>query len=231
MCGRYATFGPVSLSREAKTVLDQLELDIVSEINQREDQFNIAPTQRALVMASGEHGYEVKPLRWGLIPSWAKDEKIASRMINARAEGLLAGTTKAYAGAFKKRRCLVPASGYFEWRSEEGGKQPYFIRDPAGDLLMFAGLWEAWRPAEGEEWVKTFTIVTGEPGKVSGDIHDRQPVILPPDLWAVWCDGMPEEAASVLTVVPEAELAYYPVPKAVGSPRNKGPELVQPIMS
>src|SRR6187402_2299421 len=149
MCGRYATFGPVSLSREAKTVLDQLGLDIVSEINQREDQFNIAPTQKALVIASGASGYEVKPLRWGLIPFWAKDEKIGSRMINARAEGLLGGTTKAYTAAFKKRRCLVPASGYFEWKGEAGHKQPYFIHDPAGDLLMFAGLWEAWRPAEG----------------------------------------------------------------------------------
>jgi putative SOS response-associated peptidase YedK len=131
--------------------------------------------------------------------------------------------------AFKKRRCLVPASGYFEWRVEEGGKQPYFIRDPDGHLLMFAGLWEAWRPAEGEEWVKTFTIVTGEPGKVSGDIHDRQPVILPPDLWAVWCDGMPDEASATLVAAPEAELVYYPVTKAVGSPTNKGSELVAPL--
>jgi putative SOS response-associated peptidase YedK len=229
MCGRYATFGPVSLSREAKDVLGQLELDIVSEINQRDDQFNIAPTQKALVMASGEHGYAVKPYQWGLIPSWAKDPKIGWRMINARAEGLIEGTTKAYAGAFKKRRCLVPASGYFEWKGEAGAKQPYFIHDPAGHLLMFAGLWEAWRPSPDDEWVRTFTIVTGEPGKVSGDIHDRQPVIVPPDLWAVWCDGMPEEAVAALGVIPEADLAYHPVPKAVGSPRNKGPELVEPI--
>jgi len=227
MCGRYATFGPVSLSREAKTVLDQLELDIVSEINQRDDQFNIAPTQKALVIASGEHGYEIKPLRWGLVPSWAKDEKFGAKAINARAETV--ATKPAFRAAFKKRRCLVPASGYFEWRVEDGGKQPYFIHDPAGDLLMFAGLWEAWRPADGSEPIKTFTIITGEPGKVSGDIHARQPVILPPDLWAVWCDGMPDEASATLVAAPEAELVYHPVPKAVGSPRNKGPELVEPI--
>ncbi len=96
---------------------------------------------------------------------------------------------------------------------------------------MFAGLWEGWRASQDEEWTHTFTIITGEPGKVSGDIHDRQPVIIPPDLWAVWCDGMPDEAASVLTVVPEALLAYYPLPKAVGSPRNNGPELVRPIVT
>jgi Uncharacterized conserved protein len=227
MCGRYATFGPISLSREAKDILGQMELDIVSEINQREDQFNIAPTQRALVVASGEHAYEAKALRWGLIPSWAKDAKIGARTINARAETV--ATKPAFRNAFKKRRCLVPASGYFEWRVEEGGKQPYFIHDPAGHLLMFAGLWEAWRPSEADDWMRTFTIVTGEPGKVSGDIHDRQPVILPPDLWEAWMDGPADEAQNVLASTPEAELVYHPVPKAVGSPRNKGAELVEPI--
>lgn len=227
MCGRYATFGPVSLSREAKDILGQIELDIVSEINQREDQFNIAPTQRALVVAQGEHAYEAKALRWGLIPGWAKDAKIGAHTINARAETV--ATKPAFRNAFKKRRCLVPASGYFEWRVEEGGKQPYFIHDPAGHLLMFAGLWEAWRPSEAEDWVRTFTIVTGDPGKVSGDIHDRQPMILPPDLWEVWMDGTAEDAVGVLLTTPEAELVYHPVPKAVGSPRNKGPELVEPI--
>jgi putative SOS response-associated peptidase YedK len=229
MCGRYATFGPVSLSREAKDVLDQLELDIVSEINQRDDQFNIAPTQKALVVSHGEKGYEAKAFRWGLVPRWAKDPKIGARMINARAEGLLAGTTKAYAAAFQKRRCLVPASGYFEWKGESPNKQPYFIHDPAGHLLMFAGLWEGWRASQDEEWTHTYTIITGEPGKVSSDIHDRQPVILPPDLWAVWVEGTPDAAASVLTVVPEAALVYYPVKKAVGTPSNKDRDVVQPI--
>lgn len=153
MCGRYATFGPVSLSREAKEVLGSLELDIVSEINQRDDQFNISPTQNALVMASGDNGYKVKPLRWGLIPSWAKDEKIGAKTINARAETV---TTKpAFRAAFKKRRCLVPASGYFEWRVEDGGKQPYFIHSPHGHLVMFAGLWEAWRASEADDWTRS----------------------------------------------------------------------------
>jgi putative SOS response-associated peptidase YedK len=227
MCGRYATFGPVSLSREAKTILEQMELDIASEINQRDDQFNIAPTQKALVVSHGEHGYEAKALRWGLIPSWSKDEKIGAHTINARVESVV--EKPAFRTAFKKRRCLVPASGYFEWKGEKGHKQPYFIHDPAGHLLMFAGLWEGWRPEGVEEWLQTFTIITGAPGKVSGDIHDRQPVILPPDLWEVWIDGTPEGAAATLAATPEAELTYYPVTKAVGKPTNKGPELVEPI--
>jgi putative SOS response-associated peptidase YedK len=227
MCGRYATFGPVSVSRQAREALEELELDIISEINQREDQFNIAPTQKALVVASGEKGYKAEMLRWGLIPSWAKDAKIGAKTINARAETV--AEKPSFRTAFKKRRCLVPASGYFEWKGEAGSKQPYFIHDPVGHLLMFAGLWEAWRPSEAEEWLRTFAIITGEPGKVSGDIHDRQPVILPPDLWEVWMTGAPDEASATLAAAPEVELVYHPVTKAVGSPKNKGAEMVEPI--
>jgi len=227
MCGRYATFGPVSLSREAREVLAQLELDIISEIHQREDQFNIAPTQKALVVAHGEDGYKAKAFRWGLVPSWAKGLKLGAKTINARAETV--ATKPSFRNAFKKRRCLVLASGYFEWKGESPNKQPYFIHDPAGHLLMFAGLWEGWRASQDEEWTHTFTIITGEPGKVSGDIHDRQPVILPPDLWEVWMDGSPEDASATLAVAAEADLVYYPVPKAVGSPKNNGPELVRPV--
>ncbi|HVI55867.1 MAG TPA: SOS response-associated peptidase [Luteibacter sp.] len=227
MCGRYATYGPVSVSRQAREVLDELDLDLVSEINQRDDAFNIAPTHRALVVTHGEQGYEAGLLRWGLIPSWAKDAKLGAKTINARAETV--ATKPAFRNAFKKRRCLIPASGFFEWRVESAGKQPYFIHDPAGHLLMFAGVWEAWRPSENDDWLKTFTIITGAPGKVSGDIHDRQPVILPPDVWQAWMTDTVDEAAALLAAVPEAELVSYPVPKAVGSPRNNRPELVQPI--
>ncbi|MGE7137961.1 SOS response-associated peptidase [Luteibacter sp. NPDC031894] len=226
MCGRYATFGPVSLSRQARETLEQMELDIISEINQREPQYDIAPTQKAPVVVHAEGRYHVRAYRWGLVPHWAKDMKFGAKTINARADTV---TTKpSFREAFKKRRCLVPASGYFEWKGESPNKQPYFIHDPAGDLLMFAGLWEGWRESPDAEWVHTYTVITGEPGKVSGDIHDRQPVILPPDLWEVWAEGAPADAQAVLTTAPEADLVYHPVPKAVGSPRNKGPELVEP---
>jgi putative SOS response-associated peptidase YedK len=227
MCGRYATFGPVSVSRQAREVLEQMELDIISEINQREPQYNIAPTQKAPVVLHGDGGYHVRAYRWGLVPHWAPDMKFGAKTINARADTVAAKPS--FREAFKKRRCLVPASGYFEWKGEPPNKQPYFIHDPAGDLLMFAGLWEGWRESPDAEWVHTYTVITGEPGKVSGDIHDRQPVILPPDLWEVWAEGTPADAQGVLATVPEANLTYHPVPKAVGSPRNKGPELVEPV--
>lgn len=227
MCGRYAMFGPVSVPRASAAVLRQMDIDLESILDQREPQFNVAPTQKAPVLAHTDGGYELKATRWGLIPSWAKDEKIGSKLINARAETV--AEKLSFRTAFKKRRCLVPASGYFEWKGEAGHKQPYFIHSPEGDLLMFAGLWEGWKPNEDGDWLHTFTIITGEPGKVSGDIHDRQPVILPAESWEDWLTGGPDVASDVLNHAPEVELAYYPVTKAVGSPLNKGLEVVQPV--
>ncbi|ODT97251.1 MAG: hypothetical protein ABS82_00945 [Rhodanobacter sp. SCN 67-45] len=227
MCGRYAIYGPVSTSRAMKRVEDQLGLDLSASINQREPQYNVAPTQYAPVVALAEGGAQVKGLKWGLIPSWAKDPGIGARAINSRAETV--AEKPMFRAAFKKRRCLVPASGYFEWRLEGGAKQPYYIREPDGNLMMFAGLWEAWRASDADEWTRTYTIVTGEPGRVSGDIHDRQPVILPPDLLDAWLTVSPEDALALLKVLPEAELTYHAVSKAVGNVRHKGPELVEPI--
>ena len=227
MCGRYAMFGPISLSREAKAAADDMGIDLEGLLDQREPLYNIAPTQKPPILVHSDEGYAIHGTRWGLIPSWAKDEKIGSKMINARAETV--AEKPAFRAAFKKRRCLVPASGYFEWQREAGAKQPYFIRDPDDNLLMFAGLWEGWKRADDADWLHTFTIITGEPGKVSGDIHDRQPAILPVASWLDWLTGEVETAQQILAQAPEAPLTYYPVPKAVGSPRNKGPELVAAI--
>ena len=227
MCGRYALFGPVSVSRDGKAALDDMGVDLESALNQRDPLYNIAPTQKAPILAYADDGYAIKATRWGLIPSWAKDEKIGNKLVNARAETV--ADKPSFRAAFKKRRCLVPASGYFEWKGEAGHKQPYFIHNPDDYLLMFAGLWEGWKPADEAEWLHTFTIITGEPGRVSGDIHDRQPVILPPQSWQAWLTDEPHLAADLLQHVPEAKLTYYPVTKAVGSPHNTGQELVQPV--
>jgi putative SOS response-associated peptidase YedK len=113
-----------------------------SALNQREPQFNIAPTQKAPILAHADNGYTIKATRWGLVPPWAKDEKIGSNLINARVE--TAADKPSFRAAFGKRRCLLPASGYFEWKGEAGHKQPYFIHAPEGHALMFAGLWEGW---------------------------------------------------------------------------------------
>lgn len=204
-----------------------MELNLDGLINTREPQYNIAPTQNAPVVAMGENGAEMKALRWGLVPAWAKDERIGARAINARVESVQ--DKPMFRTAFRRRRCLVPASGYFEWRVESGGKQPYFIRRADAELLMFAGLWEAWRPSDTGAWLRTFTIITGGPGKVTGDVHDRRPLILPPESWQEWLVDEPDVAVDLLRRAPEADLIHYPVTKAVGSPRNTGPALVQPV--
>lgn len=227
MCGRYSLFGPVTLSRHARAELQRLGLVAEPALNQRPPQYNIAPTQLAPVIALNDGVAQVKDLRWGLIPSWAKDAKIGARAINARVETV--EEKPMFRAAFRSRRCLVPASGYFEWRVEVDGKQPYFIHAPDRSAVLFAGLWEPWRSPGAEDWTRSFTIITGAPGKVSGDIHDRQPVIVPPDIIEAWLTAPAADALQLLASVPEAPLQYYPVPKAVGSPRNKGPELVESI--
>ena len=227
MCGRYAMYGPIVITREMQDVLDAWHLDLESEINQREDRFNIAPTMKVPVVAVHDDQTTVEAMRWGLVPSWAKDLKIGAKTINARADTVQ--TKPSFRTAFKKRRCLVPASGYFEWKGESPHKQPFFIKHPQDHLMLFAGLWEGWKAPDAEEWLHTFTIITGEPGKVSGDIHDRQPVILQPDAWDIWLNAEPQDAKKILDAAPEAALSYFPVPKAVGSPKNQGAELVEPI--
>ncbi len=227
MCGRFARYSPIVVTPEIEVALADLALDLASALEQREPQYNIAPTQQTPVVVREDGASRAEAMRWGLIPSWAKDKKIGAHTINARVETV--DSKPSFRSAFKRRRALVPASGYFEWRMEEGGKQPYFIHAPGRELLLFAGLWETWHDTEADRDLHTFTIITGAPGKVSGDIHDRQPVILPPETWAAWLDSEPGEARAILDEAPEADLEYYPVPKAVGSPKNKGPELVEPI--
>lgn len=229
MCGRYEIAGPVSLSREAKAVLDQLDLDLVGAISQREPQYNVAPSHRAPVIFWGESALEVQALKWGLMPSWAKDMTGASKRINAKVETV--SKLPSYRTAFKKRRCLVPMSGYYEWKGDKPPKQPFLIYDPSDVLLLSAGLWEVWKdPADPDaEWLRTFTVLTGRPGKVSGDIHQRQPVFLPPDRWESWLRGTPEDALKVIQDVPEADLTYYPVSKKVNNPRNQGSDLIEEV--
>jgi putative SOS response-associated peptidase YedK len=231
MCGRYARQLDFIFTFDEKEVLERMNPLLVDQLMQREPAYNICPTQNAPVIALGEEDYELKALRWGLVPGWAKDLKIGAHAINARQETVR--SKPMFRAAFKhaKHRCLVPATGYYEWTGDPGRKQPWFIYHPDHSLMLFAGLWEAWKDkADPEaEWVRTFTILTGEPGKVSGDVHDRQPVILPPQMWEKLLTCTAEEAESLLAQVPEAELVYHPVSKAVSSPKNQGEALVEAV--
>lgn len=232
MCGRYALYGPVSRHRRMPDEAAPPEwwASLADTINGRAMRFNVAPTDPMPIVGTSREGtIKLREARWGLVPYWAKDAKIGHKAINARVETV--AEKPMFREAFKRRRCLVPASGYFEWKPEAAGKQPYFIHDPSGELLLFAGLWETWRETKEADPLYTYTIIVGPPGVVSGDIHDRAPVILPERAWHDWLVGEGDAAASVLRNAHEPTLAYHPVSRAVGSPRNDAPGLVEPIGS
>ena len=232
MCGRYALYGPISRHRNmpADAELPEWWATLADTINERPMRFNVAPTDPMPVVGTSREGaVKIREARWGLVPYWAKDAKIGHKAINARVETV--AEKPMFREAFKRRRCLVPANGYFEWKAEGAAKQPYFIHDANGEVLLFAGLWEAWRETKASDPLYTYTIIVGPPGVVSGDIHDRAPVILPETLWNDWLTGEAAEASALLESVREPTLTYHPVPKAVGSPKNDAPGLVEPIQT
>src|ERR1700751_6213587 len=182
MCGRYRiTTSEEELARVYHIPIPpQRDLPI---------SWNIAPSQDVLVI---RHNPKIKQrsldaLRWGLIPYWAKDPKVAYKTINARAETV--DSAPSYRQAFKKRRCLIPADGFYEWRKVLGGKIPYNIQMKDGRPFVFAGLWEGWKPPGTKDWIRTCTIITGEPNDLVREIHTRMPVILPEDKLDPWLSG------------------------------------------
>ena len=170
-------------------------------------------------------GHELALVRWGLVPFWAKDLSIGSKMINARAEGI--AEKPAFRAAFKARRCLVPADGFYEWQKVDGGKQPMLIRLRSKSTFAFAGLWEVWRSPEGP--VETCTIVTTEPNAVTAPIHNRMPVILEPADYDRWLDPSQPDAQALLRPCPDDWLEAYPVSTRVNTPRNDTADLIEPF--
>jgi putative SOS response-associated peptidase YedK len=222
MCGRYALYGPASRLRE------RFEAEPAGfELTPR---WNAAPMQWLPVIRQRSNGERViHLLRWGLVPSWAKDEAAAIRLINARGESV--SEKPSFRAAFRRRRCIVPANGFYEWQQVAGGRQPFFIHPVDGEFFALAGLWERWtRPADGEE-IDTFTIVTTEANAAMRPLHDRMPVILAPGDHFAWLNGATpaERLQGLVHPCPEAALALYPVGKAVGNVRNEGAGLIVPI--
>lgn len=239
MCGRYVS------SASTADLLTEFEVEeVVGE--ELRPSWNIAPTQsvRAILQRPPKEPTEqadpakpirqLRALRWGLVPSWSKDPKGGARMINARIETV---TEKpAFKKAAARRRCLLPAAGYYEWQKTDQGKVPYFMHDPDGRLLAMAGLYELWRdPALADDdpnrWLWSCTIITQQAPDLLGEIHDRNPVLVPPELQAAWLDCSsddPVTARKLLEQIPEARLEPYVVSPAVGNVRNDGPELIQP---
>lgn len=191
--------------------------------------FNVAPTQEVPIVRKNAEGHrEVALARWGLIPSWADDPKIGSRMINARSE--TAATKPSFRAALKKRRCLVVSDGFYEWHVESDRKQPYYVcrsdRAPWG----LAGLWECWQ--RGELRIESCTILTTESSQFLRPLHERMPVILQPADYARWLDpavDKAEQVADLLRPFPGDELAVYPVSTRVNNPRNESTECLEPL--
>lgn len=187
--------------------------------------YNIAPTQTVIVV-NDDGTRHLTQMRWGLIPSWAKDPAIGNRMINARAETV--ATKPAFRSALRKRRCLIPADGFYEWQQQGRRKQPVYITLKSREPFSFAGLWDAWVSPDGEE-IKTCTIITTEANDLLKPIHDRMPVILTRDAEAVWLDPAIQEPAQLLpllTPYPSEQMKAYPVSTWVNNPANDGPQCV-----
>ena len=194
--------------------------------------YNGAPTQDLLVVRfnpeTGERSLD--PLRWGLIPSWAKDRKIGVSAINARSE-TLAGKPL-FRDAFKKRRCVVPADGFYEWKAGAGGKQPYAVARADGRPMPFAGLWERWRDPQSGEIVRSFTIVTTRANERLAELHERMPVILDEAAIAKWLGEAPtgaDDLTSLLRPCPAERLRLWPVDPRVNNVRNEDGDLIKPL--
>jgi putative SOS response-associated peptidase YedK len=222
MCGRFSQAQIAELDREVFKLLSIPALP---------PRYNVAPTQEAAVIReTPAQGRELVPLRWGLIPSWAKDPAMGNRMINARAESV--ADKPAFKDAFRERRCLVPSEGFYEWRKAARGKQPYYVRVLAGRVFAFAGLWERWWDRAGGDEHETFTIITTEPNELLRPIHDRMPVILEPRDYDRWLDPEhpdPEELRGLLKPYPSEQMSYYPVSAYVNKPEHEGPECIAPL--
>jgi putative SOS response-associated peptidase YedK len=189
--------------------------------------YNIAPTQTVPIVRLNSAGRrEIALLRWGLIPFWSTDAKIAYRTINARAETV--ATAPAFRAAFKKRRCLVPASGFYEWKKlADGDKQPYYTGMRDGAPFAFAGLWERWD--KGEAPVETFTIITGEPNSLLAELHDRMPVILDPDDYDAWLTAADTTIPqALLQPFPSQLMTAYPVSRRVNNARSDDAAMMEP---
>ena len=225
MCGRFVSATPP----------DQVAAYFGAEAPEAllEASWNVAPTDDVYAVLADGSTRHLDAFHWGLVPGWAKDPKVGSRLINARAETL--ATNNAFKSAFAKRRCIVPATGFYEWRATPGvkAKQPFFIHHPDGQPYAFAGLWAVWRGADGEQDpLRSCTIITTTPNAPMAEIHDRMPVILPPDVWDTWLDREQVDVdllgRLLVPAAPEV-IRLRPVSRQVNNVRNDGPELTDEV--
>ena len=229
MCGRFVSATPPD------QVADYFGTEAAEAV--LEPSWNVAPTKDVYAVLADGSTRHLDAFHWGLVPRWAKELKIGARMINARADTL--ATKNAYKPAFQKRRCLIPADGFYEWRKppadapKKTPKQPFFIHRPDGAPYAFAGLWEVWRGPDGEqEPLRSCTIITTDPNPVIATIHDRMPVILPPEAWDTWLYREQQDLdllGRLLVPADPALTVLRPISTDVNNVRNDGPDLTEEV--
>jgi putative SOS response-associated peptidase YedK len=258
MCGRFVS------ARKRLELLEEFAATRDAVATDRQPDYNVAPTKRIYAViaergaaadparpeppessSSAAEGTEGRPpgrelrlLRWGLVPTWAKDTSGGARLINARSETV--AVKPSFRAAFAKRRCLIPADGYYEWVTEDKAKKPFYIYRTDGGILAFAGIYELWRnsvvPEDHEDaWYWSASIITTQATDDIGRIHDRTPMVIAPEGWTDWLDPANKERESLLAAMRPATtsgsggLTSYPVSTAVNSVRNNGPSLIEPL--
>lgn len=217
MCGRFAFYSPAEATAALFGVTGSLDV---------KPRFNIAPTQFVAAIRNDEDdGAELTSFRWGLVPFWAKDPSIGNRMINARAETV--AEKPSFRNAYRKRRCLILADGFYEWHTEDGAKIPYFISLASGAPFAFAGLWENWQSKETGEVLQTTTIVTTAANEFLSQLHHRMPVVVEPDNAQRWLGGNTEFLVEYADNSPA--FRAWPVDRKVNNARNEAPDLTEPV--
>lgn len=222
MCGRFTQERPAS---ELAEIFGAEPL-----VDDPGGHYNVAPTDEALVVVQREERRAITAYRWGLIPHWATEARVGSRMFNARAETLTA--SPAFSRAFQRRRCLVPVDSFYEWKREGPIRQPYRVVRSDGRPLVLAGLWAGWHDPATDAVRRTFTIITTSPNQALSDLHDRMPVIVPDDAWARWLTPSTSDRGELLGLLEPNDavgLDIYPVRRLVNDVRQDGPELIEPL--
>ncbi|MFC1898041.1 SOS response-associated peptidase [Candidatus Cloacimonadota bacterium] len=217
MCGRFAMYSSFNAIKEYA--------DILNEIGQLDNNFNVAPGQ-IIPIVMQEHGKRIlEPVKWGFVPYWATDPKIGSRMINTRAETI--AEKPSFKAAFRYRRCLIPANGFFEWRKPD--KQPFYISLKSREIFTFAGIWEDWHHADGTS-LRTCSIITTEPNEMMQEIHERMPVILTRKAEEKWlAQNDQKKLLNLLKPYDHNEMQMHPISKAVNSYKNNDSQLLKEI--
>ena len=224
MCGRFVQYSPVEKVQQIFNIGTE-PLEVIPN-------YNVTPTQKILTIIKHDNENKLEKLHWGLVPFWAKDVTIGSRMINARAETV--SQKPSFRNAFRKRRCLIPVDGFYEWKGEKGNKQPYYVFIPSGEPFAFAGLWETWidQKSDEESVYNSCTIITTGASESIREIHHRMPAILAPESHEKWLNTDIQDSIELQAIIDDDliyDMKYYPVSTLVNSVKNNDPNCIKPI--